>query len=93
MNATIANTYRDQVNHRVTLLVRIARDEKGRQRALTINEVRYAYLEDQNGSKFYARVPDFGLSDFREASARIHHVGFDGTVHLKNVRLRKATQA
>jgi hypothetical protein len=93
MNATIANTYRDQVNQRVTLFVRIARDANGRPRAHHHGDGYYAILESRDGTKFEARVPLFGLSDFRDISARIDCVCFNGTVHLKNVRLRKAVQA
>ncbi len=89
MPSTIDN-FRNLAGLRVVLNVRIARDETGRERAHTFNEARYAILEDRGGTKFDARVPQFGLSDFREVSAKIHHVGFDGTVYLKNVRLRKA---
>lgn len=87
------HTYRDQVNQRVRFCVRIARDETGRRRAHYNGNGYYAILEDRRGTKFNARVPDFGLSDFREISARIDRVGFDGTVYLKNVRVRKAVQA
>jgi hypothetical protein len=90
MNATITNAYRDQVNQRVTLSVRIARDDKGRPRAHHHNDGYYAVLEGCDGTKFEARIPLFGLSDFREVSARIDCVCFNGTVCLKNVRLRKA---
>jgi len=65
MPRTIDN-FRALAGHRTVLNVRIARDETGRRRSLTINEVRYAYLEDRNGNTFYARVPDFALYDFGE---------------------------
>jgi hypothetical protein len=85
-----ADTFQNLAGLRVVLRLRIARDETGRQRAHTLKEARYAVLEDRDGTKFNARIPCFGLSDFQEVSAKIHHVGFDGTVYLKNVRLRKA---
>ena len=84
------DTFQNLAGRRVVLRLRIARDEAGRRRSVVTNEVRYAYLEDRNGTTFYARIPDFALYDFGEVSARISHVGFDGTVYLKNVRLRKA---
>jgi hypothetical protein len=89
MNATITNTYRDQVNQRVTLSVRIARDDNGRPQAYHHHDGYYAVLEGCDGTKFEARIPLFGLSDFRQVSARIDCVCFNGTVCLKNVRLRK----
>jgi hypothetical protein len=89
MTSTIDN-FRNLAGLRVAINVRIACDETGRQRAHTFKEARYAVLEDREGTKFDARIPCFGLSDFSEVSAKIHHVGFDGTVYLKNVRLRKA---
>lgn len=88
------DTFRDLAGQRAVLSVRIARHSDPRLglRAHTFGEARYAILEDRNGVEFDARIPQFGLSAdrFAEVSAKIHHVGFDGTVHLKNVRLRKS---
>lgn len=90
---TTTNTYRDLAGQRTILYVRIAKhtDPRLRVRSYTLGEARYAILEDRNGVEFEARIPLFGITAdrFIEVSAKIHHVGFDGTVHLKNVRLRK----
>ena len=91
MTATV-DTYRDLAGERAVLSVRIASDPRLGLRAHTFGEARYAILEGRDGVEFEARIPQFGLTAdrFIEVSAKIHHVGFDGKVHLKNVRLRKS---
>lgn len=90
---TTTNTYRDLAGQRTILSIRIAKHTDPRLgiRSHTFGESRHAILEDHNGVEFEARIPLFGISAdrFAEVSAKIHHVGLDGRVHLKNVRLRK----
>lgn len=76
---------------RVSLSVRIATDSKGRERAVTVGEARYAILRDFAGQEFSARIPDLHLSVYRHAkvTATVKHVGIDGIVYLKNVRACK----
>lgn len=90
MTATI-DTYRDLAGQRANLCLRVERHSNGSPRAYTIKDVTYGYLEDGSGNLFSARLPASAtLSKFTEVSAKIHHVGFDGRVVLKNVRLRKS---
>ena len=86
-----ANIFRNLVGQRVALCLRVEKHPNGVERAHTIKDVRYGYLEDGSGNLFSARFPASAtLSKFTDVSAKIHHVGSDGRVYLKNVRLRKS---
>lgn len=86
------DTYRELAGRRTAVRLKIAKHANGVERAYTLGEVRYATMQDEGGVLFSGRVPTFGLtsSEFREVTAKIHHIGHDGVVYLKNVRARKA---
>ena len=87
----MSNFYRDHAGQRVLIRLKVSKHDNGSERSFTLNEARYAVLEDEHGVKFSARVPPFGISSqgYSYATAKIHHVGFDGVVYLKNLRLKK----
>lgn len=90
MTATI-DTFRDLAGQRTNLCLRVERHPNGTPRSYTIKDVTYGYLEDGSGNVFSARLPaSASLYNFTEVSAKVHHVGIDGRVVLKNVRLRKS---
>ena len=87
----MSNFYRDHAGQRLLIRVRVSKHDNGIERSFNLKEVRYAILEDEHGVNFSARVPQFGISSERYsyATAKIHHVGIDGVVYLKNLRLKK----
>ena len=89
MNAI--DTYRELAGQRTAVRLKIATHANGVERSYTLNEARYATMQDESGVLFSGRVPTFGVNsgEFREVTAKIHHVGCDGVVYLKNVRARK----
>lgn len=88
---TTIDTYRQLAGQRTAVRLKIAKHANGVERSYTLDEARYATMQDESGVLFSGRVPTFGVnsSEFREVTAKIHHVGRDGVVYLKNVRTRK----
>lgn len=85
------DTFRKLAGKRTAVRLKIATHANGVERAYTLGEVRFATMQDENGVLFSGRVPTFGVNsnEFREVTAKIHHIGHDGVVYLKNVRARK----
>lgn len=88
---TTIDTYRELAGQRTAVRLKIAKHANGVERVYTTDGVRYATLQDECGVIFSGRIPAFGVSSsgFREVTAKIHHIGIDGVVYLKNVRARK----
>jgi hypothetical protein len=88
---TTIDTYRELAGQRTVVRLKVAKHANGVERAYTLDEARYAMMQDESGVLFSGRVPTFGLNalEFRAVTAKIHHIGADGVVYLKNVRTRK----